>query len=238
MCLSYQVVLVDAHGVELLGGATYSVFSLSDVDLMLSFSLAFASDRVHVCITSLTALSWNTDNAIGADQKMLSAAIGPIMVVHELLFVCINLLLSLCFKAGMWTLLLVTSCLLGLLLHSLFVAHDGSIAVHLSRSAVHTLINAEVIHKMDLVMAEVLMLSRLGPCRCRDHFWGEFLIALTIILILNLHLTRTIAATHKVTDLWYVVGCSSTSNFLASDNPSSGILLNLALGGFLVLFPD
>lgn len=134
----------------------------------------------------------------------------------------------------MWTLLLVTSCLLGLLLHSLFVAHDGSVAVHLPRSAVHTLINAEVIHEMDLILTKVLMLGCLGACGGRDHFRGEFLVvvivALTsVILILDLHLARSIA-THKVTDLWNVVVCSSTSNFLAANNPSSGILLNLALG--------
>lgn len=159
---------------------------------------------------------------------MLSAAVGPILIVHKLLFVSINLLLSLRLKAGMRTLLLDTSCLLRWLLHDLFVAHDGSIAVDLPGSAVYTLINAKVIHKMNLILAEVLMLSRLGTCCGLDHIRSDFL-ALIRHLFLHLHLSRSIA-THKVTDLRYVVVCSAASNFLTPNNPCSGILLNLALG--------
>lgn len=204
---------------------------------MLSFALAFTSNRVHVSGTSRTALAWNPDDSVSTDQKMLSAAIGSIMIVYKLLFVGINLLLSLRFKAGMWTLLLITSSLLRLLLHGLFVAHDGSIAtVYLPRSAVHTLINAKVIHKMNLVLTKVLMLGCLSASSRRDHLRSNFL-ALIRHLFLHLHLTRSIAA-HKVTDLRDVVVCSSSANFLASNNPSSSILLNLALGRFLVLFPD
>lgn len=135
----------------------------------------------------------------------------------------------------MWTLLLVTRCLLRLLLYNLFVAHYGSIAMHLPGSAVYALINAEVIHEMYLILTKVLMLGRFGACRGRDHLGCDFL-AIIGQLILHLHLTRSVA--HEVPDLRNVVRRPSASDFLAPNDPRSSLLLNLALGGFLGLFAD
>ena len=135
----------------------------------------------------------------------------------------------------MWSLFLVTSSLLGLL-HSLFVAHDSGVPMHLAWSAGNTLVNAKVVHEMNLVLTKVLMLRSLRTALCSHIQFGSLLLSLTWILVLHQHLAWPIS-TDKVAYFGDIVIRSSiAAYFLASNDPCSSLLLDLALRGFLVLF--